>query len=159
MARKIVRTAVRLYDREPHGFKCLASPAGAEGPLDEYERLRRLPMNGGAAEPVAAPPVESLTSGAGDDAAPKAAGTGRKGRGKGGREARVRKRSKQKRSAPAPVIETVAEAGDPEPDPEPLAWEAMLRAQLLVEAKRRGLAVTPTMSKTMLIAMLKAAER
>ncbi len=45
----------------------------------------------------------------------------------------------------------------PEPKPEPPAFRTMLRAQLLVEAKARGLDVSTRMSKAELIELLEKA--
>ena len=45
----------------------------------------------------------------------------------------------------------------PEPKPEPPAFRTMLRAQLLVEAKARGLDVSTRMSKAELLELLEKA--
>lgn len=178
MARQIVRTKIRLYDRNALGMKILAYPAGSEVLLAEYERLRALSFNGAAVAPVApatvvavvvadvpaddAPPAivapeTAVTEPEADTTpegpAPRSTKTRAKPK---GRRARGRK---ARRHAPAPVVETVAEPGDPKPDPEPLAYDAMLRAQLLVEAKSRGLSVGPRTSKNELVELLRKADR
>jgi hypothetical protein len=62
-----------------------------------------------------------------------------------------------KAAAAAPDIITVPEPDDPKPKAAPPAFHTMLRAQLLVEAKARGLEVSTRMTKAQLIELLEKA--
>lgn len=124
MARKFVRTKIRLYGYDPvMDTRYLAYPVGADVPLAEYERLIRL--NAAAA-------VRHVET---KDVLPQ---------------------DVQTKAAELEVI-TVAEPDDPKPKPEPPAFHTMLRAQLLVEAKARGLDVHTRMSKAELLKTLEDA--
>lgn len=168
MARQIVRTKIRLYDRNGLGMKILAYPAGSEVPLVEYERLRALSFNGAAVAPVPmsrsraddVPPaiVAPETPTTEDEADHETPAMSRRKARSGARGRRARARTAKRRTS-APVAESIPELGDREPQREPLDYAAMTRAQLLVEAKSRGLTVGPRTSKDELVELLSKADR